>query len=417
MACSKKIIFVLFSVFFMLFVFSTTVRAEWDANDIAEILNSIATVTGNQGVIISQLQSMGVDVTDCEIMLNRVNDTLKTIKTDTSNINNNITTMLSAINSINNSISNIYNKLDSNQKQLIDTLKSNNDLIQSQLNDLKNLLIGGETETQNVNIKPFSFGNLTPSLSGSGTYRLTSSPINVGYTTFVYTFEKGYTYDFVRTSGTHSGSSRILGTMDNVIAGGNSFYLTFLYDGSIDNATFSFTPKKSGTLTIVVNNPTAVSGSVFTITKKASGSLSNINNTISQGNQLQQQQNQLQQQQNDFLKNDNVSSDGSNLPSDNTQDITEDGFNSIFNKIYAAFTSNSSNNLIVTIPFTNKSFTISADTVYGSANLGLVKTLMQAFWYFVISYFIVKDIGKKINKIKSGDIEHVQEDNIKEDML
>ena len=115
MACSKKIIFILFFVFFVLFAFSTTVRAEWDANDIAEILNSISTVTGNQGVIISQLQSMGVDVTDCEIMLNRVNDTLKTIKSDTSNINNNISSMLSAINSINNSISNIYNKVDSNQ--------------------------------------------------------------------------------------------------------------------------------------------------------------------------------------------------------------------------------------------------------------------------------------------------------------
>lgn len=120
---------------------------------------------------------------------------------------------------------------------------------------------------------------------------------------------------------------------------------------------------------------------------------------------------------NNSINNSDVNVDSSTLPSDNTNDITEGGFNNIFNQIYTTFTSNTSKDLVITIPFTNKSFTINVANVYSNVNLGFVKTLIEAFWYFVISYFIVKDISKKINKIKSGDIEHVEDDNIKEDLL
>lgn len=117
------------------------------------------------------------------------------------------------------------------------------------------------------------------------------------------------------------------------------------------------------------------------------------------------------------INNSDVSADSSSLPSDNTTDITSDGFNNIFNQLYNTFTSQTAQDLVITIPFTNKSFTINSKTVYDGANLGFVKTLIEIFWYFIISYFIVQDIAKKINKIKSGDIENVQQDNIKEDLL
>lgn len=120
---------------------------------------------------------------------------------------------------------------------------------------------------------------------------------------------------------------------------------------------------------------------------------------------------------NNSINDDNVNVDSSTLPGDNTTDITADGFNSLFDKIYTTFTSGTAQDVVIKIPFTEKSFTINAANVYGGADLGIVKTLIQTFWYFVISYFIVQDIAKKINKIKSGDIEHVQEDNIKEDLL
>lgn len=117
------------------------------------------------------------------------------------------------------------------------------------------------------------------------------------------------------------------------------------------------------------------------------------------------------------INNSDVSADSSSLPSDNTADITADGFNNIFTQLYNTFTSGSAKDLIITIPFTEKSFTINSSNVYGSADLGFVKTLIQLFWYFVISYFIVQDVGKKINKVKSGNIEDVQENNVKEDLL
>lgn len=120
---------------------------------------------------------------------------------------------------------------------------------------------------------------------------------------------------------------------------------------------------------------------------------------------------------NNNITDNNVNADSSSLPSDNTQDITEDGFNSIFNQLYNTFTKGSAQDLVIVIPFTKKSFIINTKNVYGSADLGFVKTLIEMFWYFVISYFIVQDIAKKINKIKSGDIENVQQDNIKEDLL
>lgn len=120
---------------------------------------------------------------------------------------------------------------------------------------------------------------------------------------------------------------------------------------------------------------------------------------------------------NNSINNDNVNVDSSTLPSDNTNDVTANGFNSLFDKIYSTFTSGSAKDVVINIPFANKSFTINTANVYGGADLGIVETLIQTFWYFVISYFIVQDIAKKINKIKSGDIEHVQEDNIKEDLL
>lgn len=137
------------------------------------------------------------------------------------------------------------------------------------------------------------------------------------------------------------------------------------------------------------------------------------NEVTNQGNQINSSINNVDTS----INNSDVSADSSSLPTDNTTDITENGFNNIFNQLYNTFTTQTAQDLVITIPFTKKTFTINSKTVYAGANLGFVKTLIETFWYFIISYFIVQDIAKKINKIKSGDIENVQEDNIKEDLL
>lgn len=106
-----------------------------------------------------------------------------------------------------------------------------------------------------------------------------------------------------------------------------------------------------------------------------------------------------------------------NLPTDNTTDITSSGFDNIFNTIYDTISGTTSNPYIITLPFVNKSFTISKETVYGNLDLGLLVTLINTVWFFIVSIFIVKDISKKINKIKSGNIDNIENNNIKEDML
>lgn len=63
------------------------------------------------------------------------------------------------------------------------------------------------------------------------------------------------------------------------------------------------------------------------------------------------------------LNNSNVTVE-TDLPEDNTTDITESGFNSIFTTIRNTFTSSNSQDLVLTIPFTGKSFTINFQNVY-----------------------------------------------------
>ena len=103
---------------------------------------------------------------------------------------------------------------------------------------------------------------------------------------------------------------------------------------------------------------------------------------------------------------------------DTTDDITQNGFNSIFTTIQNAFLDNTSKSIVFKVPFTDKSFTISKSTIYGEFSLlNTIESFASMVWYFLISLFIVKDISKKISKIKSGDIDNIQNDNIKEDLL
>ena len=163
-----------------------------------------------------------------------------------------------------------------------------------------------------------------------------------------------------------------------------------------------------------VENLEAIKNRLDTISSQIQAKQDEIKNEVTQqGTNINNSINNVDSS----INNSDVSADASSLPTDNTTDLTSEGFNNIFAELYNTFTSGSAKDLVLTIPFTGKSFTINVANVYGNANLGFVKTLIQLFWYFVISYFIVQDVGKKINKIKSGNIEDVQMDNVKEDLL
>ena len=116
----------------------------------------------------------------------------------------------------------------------------------------------------------------------------------------------------------------------------------------------------------------------------------------------------------------NIDDNSINLPTDNSNDITQDGLNGIFTSIYNAFCVGQAQDIIFPIPFTNKNITLQANYVRDMlSNNGAtwLITIIEAFWWYLISRYIVKDITNKITKIKSGNIEDIENTNIKGDML
>ena len=125
-------------------------------------------------------------------------------------------------------------------------------------------------------------------------------------------------------------------------------------------------------------------------------------------------------EQTDYLEDDTINNNSIYLPQDNTNDITQNGLNTIFTNIYNAFCTGQAQDIVFPIPFTNKNITLQANYIRNMlTNSGStwVITIIEAFWWFLISRFIVKDITNKITKIKGGNIEDIENSNIKGDML
>ena len=138
------------------------------------------------------------------------------------------------------------------------------------------------------------------------------------------------------------------------------------------------------------------------------------------GQQITNNNNDNIQNINDSINNSDVEFSDSSLPTDNTEDITAEGINGIFTSIYNAFCTGSAQDIVFPIPFTEKEITLSPNYIrqmLSSSNAEWVINFIEIFWWYIISRFIIKDISKKITKIKSGNIENIENDNIKEEML
>lgn len=123
---------------------------------------------------------------------------------------------------------------------------------------------------------------------------------------------------------------------------------------------------------------------------------------------------------NNSITDSSVDSSSIDLPTDNTVDPTQSGVDNIFQTIYNSFTSGTAQDIVFPIPFTNKSITLQANYIYNmlqSNGASWIITIIQAFWWYLISRFIITDIMKKIRKIKQGNFDNIQNSNIKEDML
>lgn len=140
--------------------------------------------------------------------------------------------------------------------------------------------------------------------------------------------------------------------------------------------------------------------------------------------------NKGQQELQNTITDDDVSNVTIDLPTDNTNDITEDDFSEIFDKIVDVFTNSEyRDNASYTFNLPNfsggedKTLTINTQSVFGAGANGYnpvlypIWNLVEAFWQFVVALFIVKDIHHKIQKIKTGDIEKVAEGDVKADIL
>lgn len=127
---------------------------------------------------------------------------------------------------------------------------------------------------------------------------------------------------------------------------------------------------------------------------------------------------------NDFLNQDSdtgVVDDITNTLSDNTTDITDSGWNSIFTMLYNKMTTNEAVPVDLPIPFVNQTMRLTPAGMYGGQYASLkssaIGTLIASFWWFVFGLYVYKDISNIINKLKSGNIEEIENSNIKENLL
>lgn len=123
---------------------------------------------------------------------------------------------------------------------------------------------------------------------------------------------------------------------------------------------------------------------------------------------------------NDTISDDTITSSASDLPSINVNDPSANGINNIFNLFYNAFCTGQPQDIVFPIPFTNKNITLSPNYVRDMCNnngASWIVTFIDAFWQFLVAVFVIRDVSKKINKIKTGDIENIENENIKEAML
>lgn len=337
-----------------------------------------------------------------------------------NNMLNSIANSTNYLYSINSSLANgtnvkleeIKTKLDTNNANLTEIKQELVELNESVNNILKQLT--GGSSSFSYRHSALSYAEIIPpfdNLEQSGYFTIVqdSGTLNIGYKKIDYLFKAGTTYTFAfNKTGANEISTYIYYTTDEVVSGKN-FYANYLGKFTGSNANFSITPEKDTYITLLTNEAGAVSGSngTWTITGVSKGLINELQGTMDKNNQLQEESNKLQQEQNDILTNDDVETDGLEFATDDTENPTSAGFDTLFTTIYNSFCNMSSAPLTVTLPFVNQTFTVSPNLVSNAmqkCGLGFVATLIHSFYYFSVCLFIYKDINKIIEHLKSGNL-------------
>lgn len=185
----------------------------------------------------------------------------------------------------------------------------------------------------------------------------------------------------------------------------NYEYNTYFYDFFDTSYTFTISSNVTQDYINQLNQQTATSSDsereqqLQDSINQQTQSIDNINNTITDST---------------------VDSSSIELPTDNTNDPTQSGVDNIFQTIYNSFTSGTAQDIVFPIPNTNKNITLPASYTYDSLNnnnASWVIDIIQAFYWYIIARYIIVDIMQKIRKIKQGNLDNIENSNIKEDML
>lgn len=115
-----------------------------------------------------------------------------------------------------------------------------------------------------------------------------------------------------------------------------------------------------------VNDYTNSLGNIKTAIDTTNSIMQKVDNTIkSESGKVQDSIKDATNTINDTITDDNIDNVPiSDLPTDNTNDITENGFNTLYDTIVDIFVNGVSKDVVIHIPFTNKSFVINSSTVY-----------------------------------------------------
>lgn len=152
---------------------------------------------------------------------------------------------------------------------------------------------------------------------------------------------------------------------------------------------------------------------------KSSDITSQTNTIVDTSQSTQNTIKDTSQQMQNTIKDSNVVLD-TDLPTNDTEDITSSGFDSIFTIIYNAFCTTQSQPLVVNLPFIDTPMEIKPDLLSSAlkkdSRLNALLLFIQSFWWFKISYSIFKDINRYIERLKSGNITS-DDGNIKTEVL
>lgn len=415
--CKPKVLLTFLLAAAILFILhSTGYCVEWDQSEIDIVLSrlgGLVTDLKTNNSILYGIEDLTEEnkqkLAEIDNELSSISSLLNTINSNTDNVETQLNNIYTRLDSLNNNIISIVSTLSTNNSQLLEQINNNNNEVIEKLDELLNLLTSGETTVLEPSYIINNFLAYPGTFSAFGGSQILVYDLGENYSNYNFTFTMSY-------SNTSTGPfpcivfcSNTKYDNSNISNGMNYNYSTYKFKQDTNTSNYILTLTSSNCRYIYATN---YNNSVVTMKDHklklmSSNSLGGLNNSINQGNQLQQEQNQLQQEQNDFLKDDNVNTEGLEFATDDTVNPTSDGFNTLFNAVYNAFCTTSSEPLTITLPYINETFTIHPNIVSNGmrkAGLGVVVTLISSFYYFSVCLFIYKDISKIIDNLKSGNI-------------